>query len=171
MKEDRPPTNEELRHATSLLSPMVLDEARVAVEKKLGTADAEQIQQRMRDHVLRLVETNQIPNLDWPDLVVTLDAEASTLEIAWSVDQPAPDLDAAKKIAALLCSSMASALQEIHPSTPPPFQVVAMGLSIYAALRIDFPTMSTDDAMAAAAWQVGEQVVGRPANPRNPVHH
>ncbi len=75
------------------------------------------------------------------------------------------DVEVRRMEAAALYSAMETALAVYSPHGPVPCRAIYSGLSVYAALRVEHPSWTREEALEAAAFQIADHV-GLTGGPR-----
>jgi hypothetical protein len=153
------PTREKLRAIYEQLTPMIEREAQSLVGERVTERHLLEFAARLNTRLKAMVRSGELEDLAWPPLHVTHDRVTRRLQVAWNMDPPNPalrtDEDRQMMAEALLESMREALVPHGPPGAPVGHAPLTLGLSLYAALRVEYPSMTIEEACEAAAATVG----------------
>jgi len=158
MTEKRPPTREELQQVLVALGPAIV--THLQAMKGQAVPDAiEMLQSKLRDHIAGLVQSQQLPDVAWPQLDIEHDVQSGRLKVGFKdldppqVEESPEETDRRVKGATdQVWNMMADTLRRLDPEKRAPNCTnISMGLAIFAALMAC--GMDQREALAGAAWK------------------
>lgn len=159
------PSNEEMRMAGAMLTPIIVQTINgLTLGKKVTLSDEQiaSVRQRLDEAIAAAVTDGRLPDRAWPPVQVEHDAEGHSVNVHFGGSNLA-DLTPEQR-AELVCDrarslwdGMEQALRIANPDAkkPPPCEMIGQGLGLYAAPLATYgDALEPEEAMMAAAWQV-----------------